>query len=164
MNPPTVLTAGFRAFFLAAGLFAVAAMALWLLWFALAPAAQPFAPPPQHWHAHEMIWGYAAAVVAGFFLTAVPNWTGAAPAGTAFVSLAALTWLAGRMAMLFSASLPAGLVAAADLAFLPLIAASVLGQMRRKPQPRNLMLVGLLTLLWSGNLHRPSRLDRQHRP
>jgi uncharacterized protein involved in response to NO len=66
---------GFRPFFLLAALFAVLALPLWLL--ALAGRADPGGYlDATHWHAHEMVFGYAIAVVAGFLLTAVGNWTG----------------------------------------------------------------------------------------
>ncbi len=152
MKPvPAIFSAGFRVFFLAAGVYAVAAMLVWLLWLAGVDHL-PMASAPHLWHAHEMIWGYAGAVIAGFFLTAVPNWTGVPPAGARFVALAAALWLAGRGAMWFSGSLPALAVAVVDLAFLPIIAIQVLGQLRSKPKPQNLMMVALLALLWIGDL------------
>ncbi len=109
MTWPTILTAGFRAFFLSAGIFAVVAMAVWLgLLTGIGPGAgEPFSMGSRHWHAHEMIWGFASAAVAGFFLTAAPTWTGAPPAGPAAIMTLAALWSAGRLAMLFSASFPA---------------------------------------------------------
>ena len=73
---------GLRVFFLAAGIYALVAMSFWVTWLAsLAatgePPDVPFKPAPALWHAHEMVFGYAGAVIAGFFLTAVPSWTGA---------------------------------------------------------------------------------------
>ena len=81
---PLLLTYGFRPFFLLAGIYAVVAIAAWLAWLGLhaanVVATRPtIAEPPHLWHGHEMLFGYAAAVVSGFLLTAVPNWTGAAP-------------------------------------------------------------------------------------
>jgi uncharacterized protein involved in response to NO len=157
MTPPTFLTAGFRVFFLAAGLYAVAAMAVWLVWLAGqatggATLSISFGDAPQIWHAHEMIHGFAAAAIAGFLLTAVPNWTGAPPAGPGLVSAAAALWLAGRVAVFFADTLPAGLVAAVDLAFPPFLAAIALTQLARNPKPANLMVAAMLALLWSGDL------------
>ena len=157
MTPPTILTAGFRVFFLAAAFHAIAAMAVWLGWLGVAAAGgtvawTPFDAAPQIWHAHEMIFGFATAAIAGFILTAVPNWTGAPPAGAALVTAAAALWLAGRVAVFLSAALPAALVAAVDLAFLPFLAAIALVQLARRPKPANLMVVALLALLWSGDL------------
>ncbi len=155
--PPLVFTAGFRFFFLAAGLFAVFSMAAWLFWLALhAGGAVILAPTigvaPHLWHGHEMIFGYGVAVLAGFFLTAVPSWTGAPAARTAFVSATGALWLAGRLAVWFSAWLDPIIVALIDLAFLPPLMARIGLSLRRRPQPHNLLLVGLLTLILAGNL------------
>ena len=66
---------GFRPFFLAAGLYAVIAVAAWAGILAAGPA--PFgAVPPHLWHGHEMLFGFVGAAIAGFLLTAVPSWTG----------------------------------------------------------------------------------------
>ncbi len=157
MTPPTILTAGFRVFFLAAALYAIAAMAFWLGLLAVQAtggdvASTAFDAAPQLWHAHEMIFGFAAAAIAGFFLTAVPNWTGAPPVGPVLVTAAAALWLAGRVAVFFSATLPAWAVATIDLAFLPLLAAIALTQLARNPKPANLMVAAMLALLWAGDV------------
>lgn len=148
---PVVLHDGWRVFFMAAGLYAVAAMALWL-WHLAGGVDLPFAPGPIGWHAHEMIFGFATAALAGFFLTAVPNWTGAKAAPERFIALVAGLWLAGRLAVWFSGGLPAGLVAAVDLAFVPVLAAKLLTQLLKRPKPQNMMFLLLLTLVWLGNL------------
>src|SRR4029078_12036962 len=71
---------GFRPFFLGAAVYAVIAMAVWVGWVLVpSPWWAPFTASPLAWHAHEMVFGFAAAAVAGFLLTAVPNWTGALP-------------------------------------------------------------------------------------
>ena len=74
-NGPALFGYGFRPFFLGAAVFAALAMAVWIgalagLW------TIPSAFGPAEWHAHEFLWGYLSAVVAGFMLTAVPNWAG----------------------------------------------------------------------------------------
>jgi uncharacterized protein involved in response to NO len=146
-----------RIFFLAAGVYAVLAMGVWEGWLAgqalrgSAPAL-PFAPPPAHWHAHEMIFGYACAVLGGFFLTAVPSWTGEKSARAAFLTLLAALWLAGRLAVWWSGGLNPALVALLDLAFLPVLGAKIALQLFRRPKPQNLMFLGLIALLWYGNL------------
>lgn len=157
MKPDYLFTAGWRAFFLAAGLWAVVSVAIWLVWlgvhaFGGLVGQMGFAMAPHLWHAHEMVFGYAAAAVAGFFLTAVPNWTGATPASRRFVTLVAGLWLVGRLAVWLSGSLPMALVAVVDLAFLPVLAVQVLGQLRRNPKPQNMMVLLLLALVWTGNL------------
>lgn len=148
---------GFRVFFLTAGLYAVFVMIVWEGWLGIQAAggtatSAPFAQAPQLWHAHELIFGYATAAMGGFFLTAVPNWTGAKAARHLFILTAAGLWLAGRLAVGFSAGLPAWLVAMVDLAFLPVLAAKILTQLVRRPKPQNLMFLGLIAILWAGNL------------
>lgn len=148
---------GHRVFFLSAGLFAVFSMLVWTGWIAIHAAGgmvtdMPFAQPPHLWHAHEMVFGYGAAAMGGFFLTAVPNWTGAKAARHAFLAGATALWLAGRMAMWFSGSLPPLMVALADLAFLPLLGAKILTQLLQRPKPQNMMFLGVLALIWLGNL------------
>ena len=98
-----VLSRGFRPFFLAAGVWALVGIGLWPAVFSGAISI-PTAFSAVDWHAHEMIFGYGAAVVAGFLLTAIPNWTGRLPvAGLPLAGLAAL-WAAGRVAVFVSAA------------------------------------------------------------
>src|SRR5271166_693921 len=75
---PAILSRGFRPFFLAAGVWALVGMAILPPFFA-GEVAVPTAFSPIDWHAHEMIFGYGGAVVAGFLLTAIPNWAGRLP-------------------------------------------------------------------------------------
>ena len=106
---PPLLTAGFRPFFLAAAGWAVLAMAVWLPLYSGA-VELPSRFDPLSWHIHEMLFGFVMAVVGGFLLTAIPNWTGRAPvAGTPLAVLVGL-WLLGRVACLFSALIPGWLV------------------------------------------------------
>src|SRR5690242_4179974 len=113
---PTFLSAGFRPFFLLGGLWAMLAMPLWLAVFTGATTL-PSGLAPWIWHAHEMIFGYAMAAIAGFLLTAIPNWTGRPPLSGAPLAILAALWLAGRIAVLCSAVLGAPFAAAIDLAF-----------------------------------------------
>ena len=146
-----ILQEGWRVFFMAAGIYALVALGVWLVW-AGGLADLPFAPAPIAWHAHEMVFGFAFAAIAGFFLTAVPNWTGARPASARMITLLAGLWLAGRVAVWFAMVLPGWLVALVDLAFLPVLAATMLAQLLVRPKPQNLMFLGLLTLAWVANL------------
>lgn len=109
---------GFRPFFLLAGLSAVALMLWWILmWMGTTDADSYYGPVG--WHAHEMLFGYAMAVIAGFLLTAVRNWTGIdTPIGKPLAGLAAL-WLAGRLLPFLHPALPGWLVALADWLFIP---------------------------------------------
>jgi uncharacterized protein involved in response to NO len=99
-----------------------------------------------------MIFGYGAAAMAGFFLTAVPNWTGARAAPQVFNAVVAGLWLMGRLMVWQSAQLPAGLVALVDLAFVPVLAAKLLEQLLKRPKPQQMILLAMLGLFWSGNL------------
>ena len=104
---------GFRPFFLAAGLYAVLMMALWLL--VLRGSLHIGSLSPLVWHGHEMLFGFAVAVIAGFLLTAAQNWTGIrTPSGPPLAALF-LLWLAGRLSFLIP-GLPVGWVALIDLA------------------------------------------------
>ncbi len=147
---------GFRVFFLAAGLFAILSMLLWELFLgvhALGGMLElPTAAPPHLWHAHEMIFGYGGAALGGFFLTAVPNWTGGRSAPQRFIALVAGLWLAGRLAVWWSGHLPPALVALADLAFVPVLALNILTQLIRRPKPQQMIFLLLLALVWAGNL------------
>lgn len=151
-----VFSEGFRIFFLAACLWAVAAMGVWESWLAIFAAGGvpelPAAQPPQIWHAHEMIFGYGAAVLGGFFLTAVPNWTGGKSAPQGFIGLAFGLWLLGRLAMCESGSLPPLLVAVADLSFLPVLAAKIAAQLLVRPKPQQLIFLLALSMIWTANL------------
>lgn len=140
---------GFRLFHLAAGLFAVLAVAVWGLWLAVgqAPGALPTAATPPLWHAHEMVFGYGGAVLAGLFLTA--------PSGRLphlFFPVLGVLWLAGRLAIWGSAYMPAIAVAAVDLAFLIPVWARMAGQFARRPRWQTGMFLAVLTLHWVANL------------
>ncbi len=113
---PAVLSYGFRPFFLAAAIYAAVLVAVWVPWF-LGFLSVPTALTPIDWHAHELLFGYVAAVIAGFLLTAIPNWTGRRPIrGLALAGLVAL-WLAGRVAVAVSSSLDPLTAAALALGF-----------------------------------------------
>lgn len=153
MKTEYLFKAGWRVFFLAAGLWAVISVGVWTLWLAgLADPSSHLGTAPQLWHAHEMIFGYATAALGGFFLTAVPNWTGAKAAPQRFILLVAGLWLAGRLAVCLAGFLPAWLVAAVDLAFLPVLAAKVLTQLLARPKAQNMMFLLLLSMVWTSNL------------
>jgi hypothetical protein len=93
---PTFLTLGFRPFFLAAGLWSAAAVALWIVMFATG-AAVPSRFDPLAWHIHQMLFGFVMAAIAGFLLTAIPNWTGRQPVKGGMLARLAGFWLLGRI-------------------------------------------------------------------
>ena len=99
---PVVFSYGFRPFFLGAAVWACAAMALWIM--ALAGHLELGGDyDALAWHEHEMLFGFASAVLAGFLLTAVPNWTGRLPVSCPPLMLLFARWAAGRVAMLAAA-------------------------------------------------------------
>ena len=147
---PALLTYGFRPFFLGAGIWAALAMALWIPMLS-GHIALPTRFDPVSWHAHEFLYGYLSAVVAGFLLTSVPNWTGRLPiVGWPLGGLFAL-WLIGRLAVAVSSVLPVWLAAAADLSMLVALAAVLTREIVAGKNWRNLMVLGLLGVLILGN-------------
>jgi uncharacterized protein involved in response to NO len=146
-----LLSYGFRPFFLGAAVWAVCALALWILLF-FGELSLPTALSPVDWHVHEMLYGYLAAVVAGFLLTAIPNWTGRLPvAGPPLAALVGL-WVAGRLAIGISSYLGAVSAAAIDVLFLVALAAVCLREIIVGKNWRNLRVIGVLSVLLAGNI------------
>jgi uncharacterized protein involved in response to NO len=110
---------GFRPFFLGAGVWAPAVIVVWLFVFQ-GDANLPTGFDPLAWHAHEMLFGFAFAAVAGFLLTAIPNWTKRLPVSGAPLALLFGLWLVGRGAMALSGVLGPAATAFVDMAF-PLV-------------------------------------------
>ena len=153
---PLFLTAGFRFFFLSGAVLSVMTMTIWTVWYALPQfailvPAPDFAVAPQHWHAHEMIFGYGVAILAGFFLTAVPNWTGTGQMRPYFILGAGSLWLLGRAAVWLMPFIPAWLAAMLDLAFLPVLSLRLAANLLKRPKNPNTALLGLLALIFAGN-------------
>ncbi len=139
---------GFRPFFLAAGIYAVLLMGLWLVVLQGSLSLGALSPPV--WHGHEMLFGFAVAVIAGFLLTAAQNWTGIPmPSGRPLAALF-LLWLAGRLGFLIP-GLPAGLVALVDLSFLPLLALALALPIHKAKQLHNYPFPVLLLTLTVAN-------------
>lgn len=147
---PTLFSYGFRPFFLFAVLWALLAMGLWLLilWgrFDL-----PSRFDPVTWHAHEFLFGYLSAVLAGFLLTALPNWTGRLPIVGWPLALLFTVWLAGRAGLFFSAILPGGVAPVIDLAFLLVLGGIVLREIVAGRSWRNLIVLALLAVFALAN-------------
>jgi len=142
---------GFRPLYLLAATFAPLAALLWCaLYLGWLPAARaPATMPALFWHAHEMVFGFASAVVTGFLFTAGKNWTGLqTPHGRQLAALAGL-WLAARV-LLWTG--PAPLAAVVDSAFLPLCGLLFLRVLLRAHNRRNVGLAGALLLLGTLNM------------
>ena len=147
---PALFSYGYRPFFLFASIWAVFSIIAWVITFTghetLAIAIDPFS-----WHAHSFLFGYLWAVIAGFLMTAVPNWTGRLPiVGWPLATLVAL-WLIGRIAMTFSYYLPNGVTIACDLLF-PLAFTFAIGrEIIMGKNWRNLKILILLVMLFCAN-------------
>lgn len=143
-----LLRLGFRPFYLGAAAYAAVAVPLWVA-LLLGPLPLKLSLSPLLWHAHEMLFGFAVAVIVGFLLTAGKAWTGLpTPRGAALGALAGL-WLAARLAALGA---PYAVYAALDGLLLPLVAALFTRLLLRANNPRNLPLAGMLTLLATVNM------------
>ena len=147
-GPPPFLRHGFRPFFLLGALWAAFALFAWLAVLA-GGLALPTTMEPLAWHRHELLFGYLAAVIAAFLLTATPNWTGGKPTQGGPLLALVLLWLLARLAVLFSGWTGAGLALVLDTAF-PLVLAGVIArEIVAGRNWRNLpvtVLVGLLAL------------------
>lgn len=145
-----LLNLGFRPFFLGAAAFAFLSMALWLSVYSYGLSMNFAGLPPTQWHAHEMIYGYGIAVIAGFLLTAVQNWTGVPTLrGRALAGLF-LVWLAARLALLMDqpALHLAGLL---DVIFSVALTAALLAPIAKAKQWRHSGILAKVILLGVGN-------------
>ena len=147
---PAIFSFGFRPFFLAASGWAAIAMVLWVA--ALAGAVNlPTRFDPVTWHVHEFLFGYLGAVIAGFLLTAVPNWTGRLPVVGWPLACLAGVWLAGRIVVLISAFVPPAVVALIDLAFPVALSAFLLREIIAGKNWRNLIVLAMLAVFTVAN-------------
>jgi len=146
-----IFALGFRPFFLLAGWLAILLMAFWVPVFVGGVASDIYYAQID-WHSHEMIFGYTVAVIAGFLLTAVRNWTNTpTPSGLPLAGMGAL-WLIARILPILVAIFPRWLIAAADLAFLPTFAIGIAVPLLKNNEKRNLIFLPLLAVLWSADL------------
>lgn len=152
---------GFRPFFLLAGLSALLLIGLWIPVFSGQLRINPYFHPI-YWHAHEMLYGYSLAVIAGFLLTAVPNWTQyPTPKGIGLAVLA-LCWLAGRLVCTLPLGLPPMVIALIDLSFIPLLIVGLSGPLLRARKARNIVFLLILSLFFiSNSLMHAEALDFQ---
>jgi uncharacterized protein involved in response to NO len=148
---PAFLSQGFRPFFFAAGSWAAVALALWIAMF-VRGGALPSRFDPLAWHIHEMLFGFVMAAIAGFLLTAVPNWTGRFPVRGAPLAALSLLWLAGRLACLTSAYLPEWLALIADLSFPVALVAVIAREIAAGRNWRTLPMVAPVAVLGIANL------------
>lgn len=146
-----LLSYGFRPFFLFGSFYAALIILVWLPLFH-GTVALTSAFSPVDWHAHETLFGYGAAIITGFLLTAIPNWTGRLPLrGNPLLALL-LLWVAGRVAVLASGTI--GWVAAAviDSLFLAAVAAAAAREIVAGRNWRNLVVLIPVTVLLAANM------------
>jgi uncharacterized protein involved in response to NO len=141
---------GFRVFFALAGLSAIILIVIWNSIFKGTLTTGHYFTD-NYWHAHEMLLGYSVAVITGFLLTAVKNWTGKPTLTGDKLAGLALLWLYGRILPFYAGLLPDALIAALDFAFLPVLAYQISKPIIQAKQLKNLIFVGLLLLLTLGN-------------
>ena len=149
-----LLQLGFRPFFLLAGISAVLLVLIWGLFFSgrVLEGLNVNAYSAVYWHGHEMVFGFVVAVVAGFLLTAVKNWTGRQTASGALLLLLVILWLLARVLPLFSGIIPYWIIAVIDISFLPAVAATLLPLLIKTRNFRNLVFIGILLLLSVANM------------
>jgi uncharacterized protein involved in response to NO len=148
---PALFSYGFRPFFFFGSVYAGAIMLVWLpAFYGELQLMTAFAP--RDWHVHEMLFGYIAAVIAGFLLTAVPNWTGRLPLQGQPLMLLFSAWVAGRVAVSISAWIGWGAAAVIDSLFLILLASAVAREIIAGRKWNNLKIVVIVSLLAAGNI------------
>lgn len=147
---PAILSYGFRPFFFGGALFGALAIALWLPQY-LGDLSLPnvFAPPV--WHAHEMLFGFAPAVVTGFLLTAVPNWTGRMPLQGGPLLFLLVAWLVGRLGVAVSGALGWLPTMILDGTYCVLLALVVAREIVAGRNWRNLKVLAPVVLLGAAN-------------
>ncbi|MBD9595567.1 NnrS family protein [Ensifer sp. ENS05] len=148
---PVLFSYGFRPFFLAAALWAIGAMALWIAALILGlDLAGDYGAA--HWHAHEMLFGFSSAVLGGFLLTAIPNWTGRLPvSGRPLAALFGL-WVIGRVALLSSGIIGLPVAAAVEALFLPVLLLICSREVIVGRKWKDLKVIGGLIILSAANI------------
>ncbi len=145
-TPFSLFVLGFRPFFLAAGIFAVISMGMWLAIYELGLTIPLDGLSNFHWHAHEMIYGFTLAVISGFLLTAIKNWTGVQTIQYRGLQILFLLWLGARTAMLFGTQFIA-LAALLDIAFNLFLFIAMLQPILKVKQWKQIGIVSKVLLL-----------------
>ena len=148
---PPLLMLAFRPFFLAAALWSVIALLIWIVSL-LAGMALPSRFDPLGWHIHEMLFGFVPAAIAGFLLTAIPTWTGRRPIQGGLLAALVGVWILGRLAVFVSSWLPLWLSIAVDASFLLLLAATATNEIIASRNWRNLAMPVPVAVLAAANL------------
>ena len=145
-KPFSLFVLGFRPFFLAAGIFSVISMALWMANFIFGLSIPLEGLANFHWHAHEMIYGFTLAIISGFLLTAIKNWTGVQTIQHRPLLLLFSLWVVARLALLFGTKF---IVVAAifDLSFNLFLFLALLQPILRVKQWKQIGIISKILLL-----------------
>ena len=149
---PPILRLGFRPFFLSAGIFSIIAMAIWMASYVFSVEFKFSGLSPNIWHAHEMMFGYVMAVVAGFLLTAIKNWTGEEVLRGKALGFLFLVWLVARLLPLSGLLIPIEVIAVVDVAFLFILAVVCLRPVLKVKQYKQVGIVSKIFLLMLCNI------------
>lgn len=149
---PPILRLGFRPFFLSAGIFSIIAMAIWMASYVFSVEFKFSGLSPNIWHAHEMMFGYVMAVVAGFLLTAIKNWTGEEVLRGKALGFLFLLWLVARLLPLSGLLIPIEVIAVVDVAFLFILAVVCLRPVLKVKQYKQVGIVSKIFLLMLCNI------------
>jgi uncharacterized protein involved in response to NO len=148
---PAILSYGFRPFFLLGAIYAGLGILIWLpLWFG--QIAIPTTFSPLDWHIHEMLYGYVPAIITGFLLTAIPNWTGRLPLQGGPLAALVVLWIAGRVAVCVSQSIGALAAGVIDCSFLFFVAAAAAREVLAGRNWRNLPPLLIVLVFFAGNV------------
>jgi uncharacterized protein involved in response to NO len=151
VNKFALFNLGFRPFFLGASIFAILSITSWMLVYFSYLHIHTMNISISQWHAHEMLYGYGMAVVAGFLLTAVKNWTGIPTLFGKPLILLFMLWCMARVLFLFSSTLLPW-VALADLLFGLMLIISIAMPIFKSKQWKQLAVISKVILLWFGNI------------
>ena len=148
---PAVLSYGFRPFFFMGALYAGLSVLLWMPQY-YGEVSLPTLMAPVDWHIHEMLFGFLSAVITGFLFTAVPNWTGRMPITGWPLLVLVVLWMAGRVAMTFSADIGWGAAMVIDVAFLVAVLGVIVVEIFAGKNWRNFRVLVPLALLIAANV------------
>lgn len=149
-SPFALFNLGFRPFFLLGAISAAAMLAVWLVLYSSGMRLNYYSNT-LYWHAHEMLFGFTLAIIAGFLLTAVRNWTSVQTIFGTPLALLTLLWVGGRV-LPFIPVAPEWLISAVDLAFAPIVAIAVTYPIIRSRNYRNLLFIPILSAFFIANL------------
>lgn len=147
-----LLHLGFRPFFLGAAGFSILSIVAWTGIYIFGWEIHMNGLSPMKWHAHEMIYGYSMAVIAGFLLTAIGNWTGSKTLHSFPLLLLFLLWATGRVLFFFGDLLPIELIATIDCLFLVFLILSTAIPILKARQWMNFVIITKLILILASNI------------